>query len=120
MKNIIATIIMLGAALMYTKNASAQFDNENSNQKFNKIEEKVDISGSSKLSNGIITIELPQKVRESLDGRKYLVSLTPFGSWSALYVKELNDKVFVVKSESGDLNAKFFWQISTPSNLEEK
>lgn len=39
---------------------------------------------------------------------------------STIIMLERNKKFFVVKSESGDLNAKFFWQISTPSNLEEK
>ena len=77
------------------------------------------LTGYSNLTNGSVYFELPQKLREDLIGRKYVVNLSPYESWSALYVKEINEKGFTVKSESGDLNAKFFWSITAVPSITE-
>ena len=75
--------------------------------------------GSTELKGGIALIELSEIQLKQFNNSKYNVILTPSGSWSALYVKEINEKGFVVKSESGDLNAKFFWTITAVPSITE-
>ena len=90
---------------LFSKNLGSNFSN---------------VNGSAKLEGGIFFVELTEIQLKNYKNVKYNVILSSLESWSGLYVKEINEKGFVVKSESGDLNAKFFWQITPITNTEEK
>jgi hypothetical protein len=67
------------------------------------------IMGSGKLENGsgeIIFDKVFDKIIPSKNGQ---VIITPVGSWSGIYITEVSENGFKVKSESGDINANFNW-----------
>jgi hypothetical protein len=120
MKNIVFLSILIASAVFYSNTAKTQIKSDNSIQNFIKGAENIDIADNSKLIDGIVFVEFPQKLREDLIGQKYIINLTALGSWSGLYIKEINDNGFIVKSESGDLNVKFFWKISSINSYKDK
>lgn len=120
MKNIIFLSALVISSILIGNKVNAQASIDSSSPNFNRVNENITLTGNSQLENGLFSVVFPQKLIEDLNNRSLSVILTPLYNWSALYVKEINEKGFVVKSESGDLNAKFFWQISTITNTEEK
>lgn len=120
MKNIVFLTILLTSSLFYSNIAKAQIKSDNAIPNLIRGKENIDIADNSKLVNGIVFVEFPQKLREDLNGQKYIINLTAVGSWSGLYIEEINNNGFIVKSESGDLNAKFFWKISSINNFKDK
>jgi hypothetical protein len=67
-------------------------------------------NGTSQLVNGTATVEFERLYKEAISTeRPVRVVVVPAGSWSAIYVVSQTPTGFMVKSESGDLNAKFNW-----------
>lgn len=120
MKNIIFYTALVISSILLGNKVNAQVNVDNSLPNSYRVNENITLTGNSQLEHGLLSVVFPQKIIEDLNNRNFSVILTPLYNWSALYVKEINEKGFIVKSESGDLNAKFFWQISTESNLQEK
>jgi hypothetical protein len=117
-KNILKFVILTHFTFLSVISFSQQITANTTRERLMQ-EIPINIVGASKLDNGQIFIELPKDKSTIYEGN-FCVILTCLGSWTALYVKEINEKGFVVKSESGDLNAKFFWQISPITSTEEK
>jgi hypothetical protein len=120
LRNLFLVVMIFCGNLIHAQKNQKQLYEMLEHQTFG-IKQCLHEAGVSNLANGFVFIEFPKVPNEDLKNVNYLISLTPYGSWSALYVKEINEKGFTVKSESGDLNAKFFWSITTvPSNIETK
>jgi hypothetical protein len=67
-------------------------------------------NGSAQLVNGTATVEFERLYKEAVSAaRPVRVTVVPVGTWSGIYVVEQTGQGFSVKSESGDLNAKFNW-----------
>lgn len=74
--------------------------------------EEMILAGTGKLKNGIAVVEFPSYFSEFVsEATEIRVITTPEGSFSGLYVTEKTSSGFVVKSEVGDLNAKFNWLV---------
>jgi hypothetical protein len=120
MKNFVFLIILLTSSLFYSNLAKAQIKSDDAIPNLIKDVDNISIAGNSKLNNGTVFVEFPQKLSEDLNGQKYIINLTAVGSWSGLYIEEINNNGFIVKSESGDLNANFFWLLSSTNTILDK
>ncbi len=68
------------------------------------------ISGRTKLSNGIARIEFEEPYPQVISSQIPIkVIVTPEGSYSGIYVKDVTTRGFTAVSEVGDLNATFSW-----------
>lgn len=68
--------------------------------------------GSSRLTNGYAEIKFEEDLSKVIgDISDVIVIVTPRGTWSGIYVENLNAKGFIVRSGAGDPNAKFDWMI---------
>lgn len=77
-----------------------------------KIKGAIYLFGSSKLTNGYAEIKFNEDLSKLIDDISELVVIvTPKGTWSGIYVENINTKGFTVKSGAGDPNAKFDWII---------
>ena len=115
MKKIITLLIVCCSNVSI---AQTNIYNETRRSEIN-IRKGIVLSGSFKLKDGVIQVDLSEQTMECLKNSNYSVIISPIGTWSGLYVKEINEKGFVVKSESGDLNAKFFWTITAVPSITE-
>ncbi len=64
--------------------------------------------GIARLTEGSIRIKFTEKFRESLEGRRPVVTLTPIGSSAVLYVTDLDDYGFTAVCDNRD-NLEFSW-----------
>jgi len=73
-------------------------------------EEEFYSNGSAQLKNGIVNISFDRLFSEGISSEILVrVIVTPVGSWSGMYVENTLKDGFTVKSDAGDLNAKFNW-----------
>lgn len=68
--------------------------------------------GLAHLQDGVARVELDPIFLETIEG-DYLVHVTPYGD-AALYVAEIGQGYFVVRSRDGDAKAAFAWRLSAP------
>lgn len=67
-------------------------------------------NGTTTLTNGKAQIEFERLFSETISSEIPIrVTVTPVGSWSGIYVTDVNTKGFNVASENGNLNAEFNW-----------
>lgn len=66
--------------------------------------------GLAHLQDGVARVELDPIFLETIEG-DYLVHVTPYGD-AALYVAEVGQGYFVVRSRDGDAKAAFAWRLS--------
>jgi hypothetical protein len=67
-------------------------------------------SGQSRLQDGAARVEFDRLFAESIAGGDDLrVTVSPVGAWSAVYVAEINDLGFDVRSDAGDREVEFHW-----------
>ncbi|MFZ1465384.1 MAG: hypothetical protein WAV60_15145, partial [Anaerolineae bacterium] len=66
--------------------------------------------GLARLNNSEVRIDLDPIFLETIEGQ-YLVHLTPYGP-ANLYVAEIGNDYFVVKSWNGDADVRFAWRLS--------
>lgn len=80
------------------------------------------ISGRAKLSNGTARIEFEEPYPQVISDRIPIkVIVTPEGSYSGIYVKDVSVNGFIAVSEVGDVNATFSWMaIARVKGREEK
>jgi len=104
-------VILLGVVFAVYLNAQEKSFNP---YIMKKIERKgavarVFTAGSSKLINGLAEINFEDDLKEFgvKDVSEIKVIVTPFNTFSGLYVTDLTLKGFKVKSEIGDKNAEF-------------
>jgi hypothetical protein len=67
---------------------------------------KVYLSGKAKLVGGKAYVKFESELSKT---DEIAVIVTPINSWSGIYVKNVTKNGFEVNSETGDLNAEFYW-----------
>ncbi len=79
-------------------------------------------NGKARLSGGEASILFERLFSESISETSPIkVIVTPVGSWSGIYVTEVNSSGFKVRSETGDLNCEFNWiAIGIRKNFEQR
>lgn len=68
---------------------------------------RVSQDGIAKLSGGSVQVSFEGRSFNRATNIKIIV--TPVGSWSGIYVKDVTGKGFTAVSETGDPNASFSW-----------
>ncbi|MFZ1754037.1 MAG: hypothetical protein WAU10_09845 [Caldilineaceae bacterium] len=66
--------------------------------------------GSTRLQNGTIRVQLDPVFIKTIEN-DFLIQVTPYGD-ASLYVAEIGEDYFVVKSREGDPNIAFAWHLS--------
>ncbi len=79
-------------------------------------------NGSARLLGGEATITFERLFSETISASSPIkVIVTPVGSWSGIYVTEVNSSGFKVRSETGDADCEFNWMaIGRRENFEER